>query len=368
MKIIFVTREGYELAGARIRAYNFARELKRRGIEAEVLSYSGDLGAKDGINEGAMKALDKIKYNIAAYKRLSKEKHAIIVIQRFNYHSFAPLLTRIIHKRHIVLDVDDWEIREDPRYILGFYPTSKAEYLTKKIASISDFCIAGSHYLKDYLEPFNKDVYYIPSCVDTDLFRPDGLGVNNDTVRFAWIGTLHRQQDVENVKFIIDCFNELRKKMKGISLDIVGDGIYSGDVLTYISDSGAKTDIDFIGWVAPDKIPHYLRSIDIGLCPLIQDTRFNMSKSPAKLLEYMAMAKSTVSSYIGEAGLIVEDGRDGFLADNRAVFIDKMEILAKNSKLREEMGRGARDKVMQGYSLKVAGDKLSSAFKNYLSK
>ena len=32
MKVIFVTREGYDLAGARVRCFNFAKELKRRGF------------------------------------------------------------------------------------------------------------------------------------------------------------------------------------------------------------------------------------------------------------------------------------------------------------------------------------------------
>lgn len=363
MKVIFVTREGYSLAGGRIRAYNFARELTRRSIEAEVLSYTDTLGAKDGVYEGSMGFLEKVKYNISVYKRLSQEKDAIIVLQRVNYHSFAPLLTHVIRKNHLVLDIDDWEIREDPRYIFGFYPTSKADYLTRKIASISDFCITASLYLKDYIKQFNKNVYYIPSCVDTNFFQPNGKIRKCDTVKFAWIGTLHRRHDVENVKFIIDCFKSLELDSAGIELDIVGDGIHLQDIRQYILNCKTGHKINLVGWIHPDKMPFYLENIDIGLFPLVQDTRFNLSKSPTKLFEYMAMEKPVVSSCIGEAGAIVEDGSDGFLAKDRQDFVGKMEILAKGGKLREEMGKDARKKVLQNYSLRMTGDRLFSIFR-----
>lgn len=361
MKVIFVTREGYNLAGGRIRSYNFAKELRRRGVETETLSYAENLGAKDGINEGSMSLLEKIRHNITAYKRLSKEKGAIIIIQRVNYHSFAPLFSHIVRKNRIVLDMDDWEMREDPKYILGFYPTSKAEYLTRKIASFSSFCIAASSYLKDYLAPFSKRVYYIPSCVDTGLFTPKGSYRKNNCLKFAWTGTLHRRDDVENVKFIIDCFAILKTRIKAVSLDIVGDGIYAGEVLSYISRHDLKGSVNFIGWIYPDKVASYLEEIDVGLFPLIQNTKFNMSKSPVKLFEYMAMGKATVSSFMGEARNIIDNEKDGFLVKDKEDFIRYMEFLFNNNDLCKKMGKNAREKIINNYSLNIAGEKLFNA-------
>ena len=361
MKVIFVTREGYNLAGGRIRNYNFAKELSRRGVETEVLSYTDNLGARDGMDEGSMNFIQKINYNVKAYKKLSKERNSIIILQRVNYHSFAPLLTQIFKKNHLVLDIDDWEIRENPKYLLGIYPTSKAEYLTRKIASLSDLCIAASHYLKRYLEKFNKKTCLVPSCIDVELFKPCKNGNNNRNyhmVKFAWIGTLHRKQDVENVKFIIDCFDELRNNFKSIRLEIIGDGIYAKDLLSHLSKARYRESIDFIGWAHPNKIPLYLEKIDIGLLPLIQNTKFNLSKSPVKLFEYMAMEKPTISSCIGEAEFVVEDGIDGFLVNSKKDFIDKMKILSENENLRKKMGKNARKKVVSKYSLSSAIDIL----------
>lgn len=362
MKVIFVTREGYNLAGGRIRSYNFARELAKRGIATRVLSYAEDLGAKDGVHERSMTSLEKIKYNVMAYKELSQEKNAIIVLQRVNYHSAAPFLSRIAGKSRLVLDIDDWEIREDPKYLFGFYPTSKAEYLTKKIAALSDFCITGSLYLKDFIDQYSSQVYYIPSGADLEKFCPDGKGAEEGIIRFAWIGTLHRKDDVENVKFIIDCFKDLRLSSVDASLEIVGDGIYRKEIEEYISKCRLAHKINFVGWIHPDKMPCYLDGIDIGLFPLIQKTRFNLSKSPTKLFEYMAMGKPTVSSCIGEAEAIITDGEDGFLAEDRKTFIGRMETLVKDNGLRKDIGENAKRKVMQNYSLSVIGERLYTIF------
>lgn len=358
MKVIFVTREGYNLAGARIRAYNFSKALEKRGMDTEVLSYAESLGAGDGIDEGKMGFFEKFRYNVRAYRQLEKEKDAVIVLQRVNYHAFSVLAARIIKKNRIILDMDDWEIREDPRYILGFYPTSKAEYLTRKIAALSEFCTAGSLYLKDYISQFNKRVYYIPSCVDTDRFCPNGRSNAKDGIKLAWTGTLHRRDDVENVIFIIDCFLSLKNDKKDLSLDIVGDGIYSQDIIRYISGLKSENRINLIGWIDPDRIPEYLENIDIGLFSVTQDTRFNKAKSPTKLFEYMAMEKATVSSYTEETASVVEDKKDGFLAKDREDFIDRMTVLIDNPDIRAEMGKYARIKVLGKYSIDSAGDRL----------
>lgn len=364
MKVIFVTREGYGLPGARIRCYNFARALEALGVKTEVLSYADNLGAKDGIHEASMTFPEKIRYNLEAFRRLSKEKDSVIILQRVNYHSFAPLINRIIKRNRLVLDLDDWEIRENPRYLFGFYPTSKAEYLTRKIATLSDFCITGSLYLKDYISQFNKKVYYIPSCVDTDRFCPNGELKEKAVVKFAWIGTLYRKDDAENVKFIIDCFKELKVNSVDISLDVVGDGIYSQEIKQYITNHNPKHKIHYVGWIHPDKMPEYLEKVDVGLFPLIQHTRFNKSKSPTKLFEYMAMGKATVSSCIGEAKAVIEDGKDGFLAKDRRSFIDRIQLLAKDQRLRKEMGLNARRKIKERYSLHMAGEIMFSIFMN----
>lgn len=356
MKIIFITREGYRLPGARIRCYNFAAELSRLGLETEVLSFSDTLLALDGEKESQLGIRDKIKYNYLAFKKLSQQPNALFYLQRFNYHSFAPLCAHLLKKNRIILDLDDWEMRENPRYYF-LYPTSKAHYFTRILARKSMFCVAASHFLKGFLSQFNKKVYYIPSGVDTELFSLSQRHDSNKEVVFSWIGTFHKKEYIENIEFAIDCFCSLRKKYNHIYIDIAGDGIYKQnleDIVNFRNDSHIRLK----GWIEPDKMPQYLSGVHVGLFPVVQDNKFNRSKSPTKIFEYFSTGLPVIASNIGEAKHIINDGEDGFLANSREKFILRMQDLIEDQALRQRIGNNASEKVQKSYSLKVLGKQL----------
>lgn len=352
MKIVFITREGYNLPGARIRCYNFSRELAQYGIATEVLSFSDNLGAKDGEKESQMRLRDKIMYNYKAFRRLKGDKDSILYIQRLNYHSFAPYSTHIFNKNKIILDLDDWEMRENPKYYFGIYPSSKAHYITRQIAKKSIFCIAASRFLQDFLLQYNKKVYYIPSGVDTELFKPNPNDLNKKEIIFAWIGTFHKKEYIENIKFALDCFISLRKKYSHIYFDIVGDGIYKNDLIEMLKRLN-DSNIRLKGWLHPDRMPKYLSAIHVGLLPVASDTKFNKAKSPTKLFEYMAMAKPTICSDIGEAKHIITDGKNGFIAYKKEEYIRKMQRLVEDYRICQQIGIKARQTVQENYSLEV---------------
>jgi len=364
MKIIFITREGYALPGARIRCYHFAGELIKYGIDTEVLSFSDNLGAKDGKEESQMGFRDKVRLNYRAFKKLIKDKKAILYIQRFNYHSFAPYLVHLFKKNRIILDLDDWEMRENPKYYLGIYPSSKAHYFTWQIAKRSIFCIAASKFLTEFLSGFNKKTYYIPSGVDTELFNIALGNLNKRGIVFSWVGTLHKEEYIENIEFALSCFQSLRRKYTHIYFEITGGGIYKRNLEEIIKQYNDQN-ILFRGWIEPSKVPEYLTDIHIGLLPTISNTKFNLAKSPTKLFEYMAMVKPTISSNIGEAVNIIRDGENGFLAKTREEFINKMQELIEDPDLRQKMGEKARKTIEKHYSLSILGKHLYDILKQF---
>jgi glycosyltransferase involved in cell wall biosynthesis len=360
MKLIFITREGYRLPGARVRCYNFARELNKYGVHTRVLSYADTLGAQDGEDESRMGLVEKIRHNYAALKILAQDKDAVLYMQRFNYHSLAPYAAHLLYKHKIILDLDDWEMRDNPEYHWGFYPSSKAHFCIRHIARRSLACIAASRFLEAFLSGFTPHVQYIPTGVDTALFRPPPHRLDREKIIFSWIGTFHKKEYIENIAFALQCFSLLRQRYPHIYFEIAGDGIHRSCLLEIIR-SYQDNHIIVKGWIAPAEVPAYLAHIHIGLMPVLSDNKFNNAKSPTKLFEYMAMAKPTVSSGIGENIHIIRDADNGFLAKGKDEFIQKMQRLIEDADLCVRMGQRARSTVESDYSLEISGRRLYAA-------
>ncbi len=359
MKVIFITREGYSLSGARVRCYRFADALKRYGMDTEVFSFAEHLGARYGEKESEMSFLEKMRYNIRALQALArKEKEAVFFVQRLNYHALAPFLVSLKRGNRLIFDCDDWNIRENPLYYFGFFPSSKMEFLTRKLAKYACLCTAASSFLETYLSQFNSRVYYVPTGVDTDAFKPKSDHADGQNITFSWIGTVYHQEMKENVAFIVECFLALAGKYKNIILRLAGEGRFIQHIAAYVNNSKYTDRIIMDPWIHPDKIPAYLSDMDIGLLPLIQDTKFNKAKSPTKLFEFMAMTKPVVSSNIGEPAHIIQDGKNGLLARSKEEFLAKMEMLINDNRLRKSLGDSARKTIEEKYSLHILSKRL----------
>ncbi len=358
MRIIFITRESRKSPGARIRCYNLAEGLKNLGLDAAVLSFADDLGAPDGKEEHKMGISKKLFFNLKAFFLLLKEKkYTIFFIQRSNYHSLAPFLVHLIKGNRLVLDIDDWELREDLKYYSKFFSNSKAELFLRLLGGRSEFILTATSYLRDFMRRYNKESHILKNAVDVSKFNPKGKSLYRKYILFSWIGTVHRTDDVANISFITECFIELKKTCPDIRLDIVGDGRYFERVHN-LNQGTLGFGISIKNWIRSDLIPEYLDTIDVGLCPLIQNTRFNLSKSPVKLLEYMAMGKPAVVSRVGQASELIRDGENGFLAENKEEFINKMRTLAEDKHLRERMGLNALKTIRLNFSISKQAESL----------
>jgi len=360
MKVIFITREGYQLSGSRVRCHGFARQLNKYAVQTEVISFADNLGAQYAEEESKMSLLEKLKYNFIVFKRLIKEdKNTIFFLQRLNYHALAPIFVNLLHKNKLIFDCDDWNIRENPKYYFRLFPSSKMEYAYRKLAKHADFCISASSFLKNYLEPFSKKNYYLPTGVDTDYFYPRQKQ-NSEKIVFSWLGTVYHAPMLENLNFVLSCFSKLAEEFNNIFLYIAGQGKYYEVFKKAAAESRFSQRIKSFPWFQPESVPQFLSDVDIGLLPLIQDSYFNKAKSPTKLFEYMAMEKPVIASGIGEAKNVIADGQTGMLAADRSEFISKMRRLILDAQLRKVIGKNANQLVESKYSLNILGKELYS--------
>lgn len=85
---------------------------------------------------------------------------------------------------------------------------------------------------------------------------------------------------------------------------------------------------------------HFLRSLDVGLAPLLP-TDYNRGRSDVKYLEYSSHGVPGIYQHLEPYRDIVKDGQTGFLCRSPSELIEKLDELYKNRELRERVRANA---------------------------
>ena len=86
--------------------------------------------------------------------------------------------------------------------------------------------------------------------------------------------------------------------------------------------------------------------------------------SPTKLFEYMAMGKGIVASNLAQIGEVLEHKKTAWLVKPGDVkdLADGILRLAQDKKLREELGKNARQKAIKNYTWEENVKRLIKVF------
>jgi glycosyltransferase involved in cell wall biosynthesis len=279
-------------------------------------------------------------------------KAGIVVVQRPMYDVASIVSLKLIHGKRVKIwiDVDDWI------FMYNLFPGGvniNFRHTVPLLALFSEGCVVASLHLEKELENYFERVEIIPTFVDSNKFVPSNeTSVNSSQeIVFSWVGTLFESAVIDDIIFIADALNSLQDRR--VVLEIVGDGEHRTTTEKRVSLLLDTLSVRFLGWLEPDTMPDYLKSIDVGLYCLRTKTDFTRSKSPTKLFEYMACGKPTVSSDFGEAPRFIEHGVTGFLAKEKQDFVDCCRRLAQDPELRMTMGRNARRKIEKHYNIQA---------------
>jgi glycosyltransferase involved in cell wall biosynthesis len=355
-KLLFVCYDGYKTTNTRVRCYRFSAELNKQGLNTEVFSFKDSLNARyDGFESSRSSALERISLLMRATGKLLREdRTTAFYIQKAGYFALAPLIVSLLKGNRLILDYDDYEYEQSPI----------SSWLLRLLCKRANFCVAASSYLQEFLGKFSSSVYYIPTGVDTDIFRPKKTRQGKETV-FAWVGFVVDKDAADNLRYIIDCFDGLTRKHHEARLEIVGGGVRIEELVSHIRGLRNKN-VLYKGVLTPDKIPSYLDEVDVGLFILTKHTRYNRSKSPTKLFEYMAKGLAVISTEVGESGKVIVDGQNGLIAETSSKMGEKAELLIRNRGLIKKLGKNAVSTAQKAYSLDILGRRLASIIKKEL--
>jgi glycosyltransferase involved in cell wall biosynthesis len=208
---------------------------------------------------------------------------------------------------------------------------------TAKIISLADAVFAGNAYLEAYARRLNPQTKLIPTTIDTGLYVKDDPPRDRERVCIGWSGS---PTTVEHLRLLIPVLRRIRRRFgHRVYFKVIGDGRFRS----------MELDICGIDWNPRTEIED-LREFDIGLMPLPHD-EWAKGKCGLKGLQYMALGTPAAMSPVGVNTEIIDDGRNGVLADSDDEWVEKLSRLIESPVLRRDLGRAARDTVVARYSV-----------------
>ncbi|MBT6672367.1 MAG: glycosyltransferase [Lentimicrobiaceae bacterium] len=227
---------------------------------------------------------------------------------------------------------------------------NKNKFLMKR----ANYVITSSPTLNKYCAGVNnrKKCKYISSSINTDKFLPVNTYSNNKKVTIGWTGTFSSKEYLDLLK---DVLIDLKSRCD-FKLLIIGNFKYEFP----------EMDIEVIQWSSKNEVSD-MQKIDIGIYPLSDDP-WVYGKSGLKAIQYMSFGLPTVATNIGTTPQIIKNMKNGCLVDSDKEWIDTLEELIKNPKLRKSLGQAARKTVVDRYSIGAVKAKYFSIISEIYGK
>jgi L-malate glycosyltransferase len=193
-----------------------------------------------------------------------------------------------------------------------------------------------------------KPIEIIPNGINAINFKPDHSKINSNEI--LYFGTIIRKKGVLELAHI---FNELSKKNKEIQLTLIGkdvkDIFEKKSTIELFKEIIDNQNINRIEW--QEEIPYEEVSQRISKAQVIVLPSF-AEAMPMTWLEAMAMEKALVTSNIGWAAEVMEDGITGYTVAPKMhkEFSDKIKELIDDPQLAKRMGSNARERILEKFS------------------
>ncbi|HPN66837.1 MAG TPA: glycosyltransferase family 4 protein [Candidatus Omnitrophota bacterium] len=356
MRVLFLEPYPTEGPSSRYRVEQYIPYLRQNGIECEVRPFVSSAFYRILYKKGMY--LRKLAYFAAgSFRRIADLFAAFssdVVFIHLEAFPFGPpaiewLLAAAGKK--IIYDLDDAIYLGSASSTNSFLKGLKCPWKIPKIIAMSRRVITCNEYLAEYVSKYNREVTVIHTSVDTEKFKPlsypagKPAGRPAGRITIGWIGSHSTAKYLESIKGV---FEELVKRGLQFRLKIIGA---SGRIMEV---PGAE--VIYKDWSLKDEIAEF-QSIDIGVYPLTDD-EWTAGKTGFKTIQYMSVGIPCVASNASPNRVIIEEGRNGFLAKDTAEWVEKLSKLMGDASLRQRIGEAGRRTVLERYSLEVNAPKI----------
>jgi glycosyltransferase involved in cell wall biosynthesis len=346
-RILFLPKYAKDVASTRYRFLQYIPYLKDKyNVRCEVSSFFKEGYLQKKFNLRAVSHLDLIKALTSRLKvALSAKNHDLVFLYCEAVPYFPLIIEKLLKKSGVMLayDFDDaifHNYDQHPNFFVRLFLGNKI----KKVLAMADIVVAGNSYLAEYARKVNPEVFIIPTVVDINRYIAKDYGqISEKPFTIGWIGS------PTTAAYLIPILSVLKRFCAANKARVVFVG--SGKV------PGINKDFEIYEWSEASEIENLL-SFDVGIMPL-PDTSWARGKCGFKLIQYMACGLPVIASPVGVNNEIVENNKNGFLAETDEQWFKYLSVLYCDIDLRKKMGSVGRSKIMDQYSLQSTSHNLA---------
>jgi glycosyltransferase involved in cell wall biosynthesis len=166
------------------------------------------------------------------------------------------------------------------------------------------------------------------------------------------IVSVGRLFEVKGHRVLIDALGILDQRHIPFTCKIVGAGLLRNDLEQQISALGIQSSAVLLGALRHTDVQELLAEADLFVLACVKDSRGGMDGMPVALMEAMAMALPVVSTRISGIPELVVPGTGVLVTPGSSLELaDALQDLLMDDNLRERLGRAARERVMNHFTI-----------------
>jgi glycosyltransferase involved in cell wall biosynthesis len=243
---------------------------------------------------------------------------------------------------------------DDPLYVPYRSPSNGYLSYLKFFSKVADICrlskvvIVNSTHHREFAQQYNKNIWQIPSIVDTRqyMFRPETI--QTERVCIGWSGS---PTTVANLRLVADALRELVPRVEH-DVHLIGGTRFDLPGVRYTAQM----------WRAETEVED-LQRMQVGMVP-VPVNEWNKRKFFMKSAQYMALGIPPVATPIGSNPEVIDHGETGFLADSTAEWVEYLELLVRDHDLRRRMAHKAARVAQERFSLEANAGNVIEAFRS----
>lgn len=274
------------------------------------------------------------------------------------YGRLAALLTR-----HPCVIVGE---RRHPSLDVGWYSWLKWLVLNRLVTACVTNAVSSQEYMVGVQGAPAGQTFYIPNGIMVEAFSAPRPGAKATLLPSAWqdklvVGMVCGMRPKKRIDQYLHLARQILAKKPDVRFLHVGDGPEYERLLALHGELQLGDRFRFVG--AQENVAEWLNALDVFVL-----TSSNEGM-PNAVMEAMAVGLPCVVTDVGDCGVLVEQGRTGFVAPAGALptLIQHTQHLLENPALRAQMGQAGQAAIAD-YSIERMAQRYDKLYTTLLAK